>query len=87
MIIKFKSKNVWVVFGEIDHIEYQDTDFDPEKDAVSKGVIVFDPSNDSAVINRVGVGFFTKNMNEATEIIACSPIYLMNDQGRTVETI
>lgn len=87
MIIKFKSKDTWVIFGEVDHVEYNDLDFNPEKDVASNGVTVFDPPSDQPAINRVGMGFFTKNMNEATEIIACSPIYLMNDQGRTVETI
>lgn len=87
MIIKFKSKDTWVVFGEVDHVEYNETDFDPQRGVVSSGVIVFDPPSDQPVVRRVGMGFFTKNMNEATEIIACSPIYLMNDNGRTVETI
>jgi hypothetical protein len=87
MIIKFKSNGTWVVFGEVDHVEYNKSDFDPQKDAVSSGVIIYDPADDQPVVNRISMGFFTKNMNEATQIIACSPIYLMNDQGRTVETI
>ena len=87
MIIKFKSGDTWVFFGEVDHVEYKDTNFDPERELVSHGVIVYDPPNDQPVINRVAIGFFRRNMNAETQIIACSPIYLMNDQGRTVETI
>lgn len=88
MIIKFKSKDTWVIFGEVDHVEYNDIDHDPKRDGIRSDVIVYDPPNDQAAVGKwVGMGFFTKNMNQATEIIACTPIYIMNDQGRTVETI
>jgi len=88
MIIKFKSGKTWVVFGEVDHVEYNDIDLDPKKDAVNSDVIVYEPPDDQAAIGKcVALGFFTKNMNASTEVIAYSPIYLMNDQGRTVETI
>jgi hypothetical protein len=87
MIIKFKSGDTWVVFGEVDHVEYSDNDYDPKKTAVRSDVIVYEPPDDQAAVKWVGMGFFTKNMNAPTEVIACSPIYLMNDQGRTVETI
>jgi len=88
MIIKFKSGSTWVVFGEVDHVEYNDIDYDPKKVGVRSEVIVYDPPDDQPVIGKaVGLGFFTKNMNASTEVIAYSPIYLMNDQGRTVETI
>ena len=88
MIIKFKSDKIWVVFGEVDHVEYNDIDFDPKKDAARSDVIVYEPPSGQAVTGKcVGLGFFTKNMSEATEVIAYSPIYLMNDHGQTVETI
>ena len=88
MIIKFKSGDTWVMFGEVDHVEYNDIDYNPKSDAVRSEVIVYDPPNDQAAIGKwVGLGFFTKNMNESTEVIACTPVYIMNDQGRTVETI
>jgi hypothetical protein len=86
MIIKFKSEDTWVVFGEIDHVEYGDIDI--EKDGVHPDAIVYDPPSDQEPVGKqVGIGFFTKNMNDATQVVAYSPIYLMNDQGRTVETI
>jgi hypothetical protein len=87
MIIKFKSGDTWVVFGEVDHVEYRESDYFPEKMAVSSDVLVYDPSKDQPGFKRIEMSFFTKNMNAATEVIACTPIYLMNDQGRTVETI
>jgi hypothetical protein len=87
MIIKFKSKDTWVIFGEVDHVEYNDIDH-PKKEGIRSDIVVYDPPRDQATVGKwVGMGFFTKNMNEATEIIACTPIYIMNDQGRTVETI
>jgi hypothetical protein len=67
MIIKFKEKDKWVMFGEIDHIEYEEVKYTDEP--------VYELS------------FFTKNMNDATVIRCFNPIYIMNDQGRTVETI
>lgn len=87
MIIKFKSGDTWVVFGEVDHVEYNDSDYDPMRSGVRSDVITYDPPNDQAKVKWIWMGFFTKNMTAPTEVIACSPIYLMNDQGRTVETI
>jgi hypothetical protein len=87
MIIKFKSGDTWVVFGEVDHVEYRELDYFPDKMAVSSNVLVYDPPKDQSAFNRIAMSFFTKNMNAATEAIACTPIYLMNDQGRTVEII
>jgi len=88
MIIKFKSKDTWVVYGELDHVEYRDIDLDPHKEAFNSDVVVYEPPHDQAAIGKwVAMGFFTKGKTEATEIIACTPIYLMNDQGRTIETI
>lgn len=85
MIIKFKSKDTWVIFGEIDHVEYS---YMGQQDEVSPKAIVFDPAEDQAEpAIRVGIGFFTKNMTEATQVVAFSPIYLMNDNGKTIETI
>ena len=88
MIIKFKSKETWVMFGEVDHVEYSDLIEDISKTAFSSDVILYHPANDQAAIGKwVQMSFFTKNMSEATRVVACTPIYLMNDQGQTVETI
>jgi hypothetical protein len=87
MIIKFKSGDTWVVFGEVDHVEYRISDYDPKTSIVRSEVLVYEPPCDQPAFDWVAMGFFTKNMDAATEVIACTPIYLMNDQGRTVETI
>ncbi len=87
MIIKFKSNASWVIFGEVDHVEYREIKEDLDKMAMSSSVLKYAPPGDAAAGTWIGLSFFTKNMTEATEIIASTPIYLMNDEGRTVETI
>ncbi len=90
MIIKFKSKDTWVVFGEVDHVEYRNMTAkgeDPKKMGIESDIILYDPPDDGVTTEWFGIGFYTKNMDDSTQIIACAPIYLMNDQGRTVETI
>jgi hypothetical protein len=88
MIIKFQEKDKWVVFGEIDHVEYEEIKgCGDAPEAVSSKVMVYDPPSLPAIGKCWTVSFFSKNMTEATIIQAYSPIYLMNDQGRTVETI
>ena len=89
MIIKFREKDSWVMFGEIDHIEYRDVD--TSKEAMSDDAIIFEPPSNQVPLTpngrqQVAIGFFTKNMREATEILAYSPIYIMNDEGKTIET-
>ena len=89
MIIKFQEMNRWVVFGEVDHVEYEEIKGNSDGQAVvaSRKVLTYGPSNSLVVGNYNEISFFTKNMNEATVVHAYSPIYLMNDQGRTIQTI
>jgi hypothetical protein len=86
MIIKFESRERWVVFGEVDHIEYEEIPSDSPM-AVSADSLCYPPSDRMGGERCVLLSFFTKNMNAPTVAVAYSPIYLMNDQGRTVETI
>ena len=85
MIIKFQENNKWVMFGEVDHVEFEPVNGSEEPVALS--VLCYDAPNDDKIHGLYDVKFFTKNMNEATRIQVYSPIYIMNDQGRTVETI
>jgi len=89
MIIKFQEMNRWVVFGEVDHVEYEEIkgNSDGQEVVASRKVLTYGPPNSLVVGNYNEISFFTKNMNEATVVHACSPIYLMNDQGRTIQTI
>lgn len=91
MILKFQERSRWIVFGEIDHVEYEEIKrSEGEDQGCSKGnTLIYQPpySSGAAASRFIEIAFFTKNMTEATVINAYSPIYLMNDQGRTVETI
>jgi hypothetical protein len=85
MILKFQEKDRWVMFGEIDHIEYEPVKHVDEP--VTEPGLCYDAPDDQEIHARYQVSFFTKNMNEATIIRCCTPIYIMNDNGRTVQTI
>ena len=86
MIIKFKSGKRWVVFGEIDHLEYEELSEEPG--GADSTILQFDPPESMPGGGpRMAVSFFTKNMTERAVLFVHSPIYLMNDDGRTVETI
>jgi hypothetical protein len=87
MIIKFREKERWVVFGEIDHVEYEELGKPDGAVGVSSSIMCYEPPDLPVIGKYHQVSFFTKNMAEATVVRAYSPIYLMNDQGRTVETI
>ncbi len=86
MIIKFKERDSWVIFGEIDHLEYQELG-KATNQAVDSSVLLYMPGNYPAEGKYIGLSFFSKHMSKATVIHAFSPIYLMNDEGRTIETI
>ena len=86
MIIKFKSGKRWVFFEGEDHLEYEELSKEPG--GADSTILQFDPPESMPGGGpRMVVSFFTKNATERTVIFAHSPIYLMNDQGRTVETI
>ena len=88
MIIKFKDHDTWRIFGEVDHVSYRDVNGDPDKCGINSDILKYRPSDERAIVGKwVEMEFFTKNMNAPTIVIACTPIFLMNDHGRTVETI
>jgi hypothetical protein len=88
MILKFKTGQMWVLYGEIDHLTYEP--FNERGAGIPGDVLLYEASDEQQecpALRPYRLTFFTKNMNEATVIHAYAPIYLMNDQGRTVETI
>jgi hypothetical protein len=90
MIIKFKSDDSWVFFGEIDHLEHSPINGEQCVVGVESPIICYGSSTDSkqkAALEQHELSFFTKNMTDATVIHAYSPIYLMNDNGKTIEII
>jgi hypothetical protein len=77
------------MFGEIDHIEYEEIKgSDGEPSGGSYGnTLVYEPPYGANGNRSIELSFFTKNMTEATVVHAYSPIYIMNDQGRTIEIV
>lgn len=88
MIIKFRSNDSWVMFSEIDHLEHSEI-FDgiPEAYDNLESVLVYPIGTDAIQSKNHRIDFFTKYMTAPTVIHAHSPIYLMNDNGKTIETI
>lgn len=86
MIIKFFEKDSTVIFGEVDHVQYSEIKNDQSGGTVS-GVIKYQQGDTPAKERYMALSFFTKNMAEATRIECYSPIYLMNDNGKTIEII
>jgi hypothetical protein len=89
MIIKFthgrtKETETWEVFGDIDHYSFCEH-FPLPANQIPKGRLDF--TEDANENRRWDISFFTKNMTEATEIVAHSPIFILNDDGRTVDKI
>jgi hypothetical protein len=88
MIIKFFEKDSTVIFGEVDHVEYSEIRKDQRECCGEvKGILKYQPGNTPAKEKCMAMSFFTKNMTEATRIECYSPIYLMNDNGKTIEII
>lgn len=87
MIIKFFEKDSTVIFGEVDHAEYSEIKNDQGPCCEVKGILKYQQGNTPVKEKYMALSFFTKNMTEATRIECYSPIYLMNDNGKTIEII
>jgi hypothetical protein len=88
MIIKFAHGKgefeTWEVFGDIDHYSFCQHFPLPVKDILVDRLDFTEDENEN---KRWDILFFSKNMTEATEIVAHSPIFILNDEGRTVDKI
>lgn len=83
MIIKFFERDSTIIFGEIDHVEYGEF---KEGELLSEtNIIQYAPGIEQG--KRMGMKFFSKNMTAPTRVLCYSPIYLMNDNGKTIEVI
>ena len=93
MIIKFRSAfgEEWILFDEVDYIRYCTLPPLSERqkeraDYCSKQEVYFvDEKNDKKEIIRLN--FINKNQLEETIVYAYAPIYLLNNEGKTIETI
>jgi hypothetical protein len=86
MIIKFQSGKKWVVFGSIEQLEYQVLGNGPS--GGQSGISVYEPSAESIRSAEKYVELiFSQGKGEGMIVHAYSPIYLMNDEGKTIEII
>ena len=84
MIVKFKSTQYdeWIVFDEVDYLRYSN----PKKDTPLLGdELNFADANCPA--EEFQLWFMNKNQTAETIVRANSPIYLMNNSGKTIEIL
>lgn len=98
MILKIQAGNGWEIFGDVDRVSHRVI---PTKEimGVRDDVVDLTVAQEYAEKERAardggaqGFGprkelLISKGGANLRQIIAYSPIYLMNDNGRTVETI
>lgn len=89
MIIKFthgitKESETWEVFGDIDHYSFCMHSANEMKDILKHRLDFTDGQN----LNNVwDISLFRKDTPGIMEIAAHSPIFILNDEGRTVDKI
>ncbi|MDO9528027.1 MAG: hypothetical protein Q7J27_02585 [Syntrophales bacterium] len=84
MIIKFQSNDSWYMFDEVDSLEYRYLRVG-EKIASRSGVLDYmeEPSEDK----RVELCFLNKNQLEPSQVFADCPVYVLNNEGRTIDKL
>lgn len=83
MIIKFFERDATIIYGEIDHVSYGE--FKDGQLMSEENFIKYDPGIEQG--KRIGMKFFSKYMTAPTRVLCYSPVYLMNDNGKTIEVI
>lgn len=88
MIIKFRVCDSWQLYDEVDSIRYGRL---TGREGLKEGTIDFTKREEDRPVpansEKVLIAFMNKNQTEETLVVAYSPIYLMNNNGRTIETI
>lgn len=86
MILKIKTNCGWQIFGEVDYVHYTQAE-----DNVEYAPHVLDYTKNWENLmpdgSKMFICFMNKDQTAETSVLAYSPVYLMNDEGRTVETI
>jgi hypothetical protein len=93
MIIKFEVNGAWQLFDDVDSLMYRKLgNFDVKLEAPE---VVIDYTETIGAINsdkngnpgRVLLTFMNSKQLAESQVVAFSPIYLMNENGKTIETI
>jgi hypothetical protein len=86
MIIKFQSKEKWVIFGNVEQVEFEKLGNDFNKGGTE--ISCYEPpAKSDRPAEEYNELIFSQGKGEGVIIHAYSPIYLMNDDGKTVEII
>jgi hypothetical protein len=74
---------------ELHYRKLKDGDVNSDGDGLKSGTIDFTKDNHYPVSenSRRIISFMNKNQIEETVICAYAPVYIMNNDGRTIETI
>lgn len=97
MIIKFEVNGAWQLFDGVDSLRYQKLGPHSVAEDIVDNAIDYTDSLRAIASDQFGFPgrvllTFTNAMklmgvNDEYPVVAFSPIYLMNDSGRTIETI
>lgn len=93
MIVKFAVRGAWHLFDEVDSLEYAYVG--REGTVLSEDTIDYREEVDRPISEEewakmprvVSLLMMNKNQLEPSHIITYGPVYLMNNEGRTIETI
>jgi hypothetical protein len=95
MIIKFEVNGAWQMYDDVDSLQYRKLDplavagdFDNPKEIIDfTETFCQGACGKEGNPGRVLLTFMNSKQLVESQICAFSPIYVMNEQGRTVETI
>jgi hypothetical protein len=93
MIIKFEVNGAWQIFDDVDSLMYRklgkfDLGLEESESIIDYTNSIHDIcSGNEGTPYRVLLTFMNSKQLEDSQVVAFSPIYLMNNNGRTIETI
>ncbi|MCK9520421.1 MAG: hypothetical protein M0R74_15565 [Dehalococcoidia bacterium] len=90
MILKIETSSGWVFYDEIDCLSYRNFpsgEYDAETDL--KELIDHTEGWAKPCLENQKrlISFMNKNQSEESFVVAYSPIYLLNNEGKTIERI
>lgn len=87
MIVKFYDNDSIIMFGEVFHLEHVEIKKDGEQVTEKSGTLKYRQGNCPVKGKYMALSLFRANMTEPIRVECYSPIYLMNDNGKTIEII
>jgi len=95
MIVKFEVDEAWQIFDDVDSLMYRKLRGDFKYIELEDSQAIIDYTKTivnglemkEGTPNRILLTFMNSKQLDNTQVVAYSPIYLMNNNGRTIETI